>query len=235
MACEMELTGVNEIVQERHEDKYKTPSKEHGTDDGDNPMDASEGCPREPKQTDGDEKRTHNGWGQSILRLHRRTSPLSSASVALVFESEADDRQNHTDNNTSEGKATNTLAPASPLLKYDGKRGKAHIHGAVDDGDIDGGNEDDRLLEQQQPRSSQGVLELMGSRTWWLVCVESGDVHFSCELGHVLGALAQDVRRVCLWDEDGAGNPGDASEGSHEPVEPTPALSLAKEASCNGT
>lgn len=147
MLHEKELTGVNEIVQEGHEDKDETPGKEHGTDNGDDPVDAGESCPSEPKQADGDKKRTHNGWGQSVLRLHRRTSPLSRTGVALVFKREADDGENNTDNNTSEGKATNALAPTSPLLKYDGKRGKTHIHGAVDDGDIDGGDEDNRLLE----------------------------------------------------------------------------------------
>lgn len=166
-----ELAGVNEIVQERHEDKDETPGKEHGTDDWDDPVNTGKRCPSEPKETDGNEKGTHDCWWQSVFRLHRGTSFPSSASVALIFKGKANNAENNTNNNTSEGKSTNTLAPASPFLKDDGKRSEAHVHGAVDDGDIDGGDEDDRLFEQQQPGSGESVLELMSSRAWWLVCI----------------------------------------------------------------
>jgi len=99
---------------------------------------------------------------------------MSSADldVTLVVENGVQNGKDHTDRDTEESEATNTLGPAAVLLVDDWKCAEKHVPSqrisicadvriyqggglqcAVNDGHVDGKEEDDWLAEKKNPRA----------------------------------------------------------------------------------
>jgi len=105
-----------------------------------------------------------------------------------------------------------------------------HVKGGVDDGEVEGEQENDRLLEQQDPRSTESSIEEL-SDFHLLVLLEFASVNTSSRLAECLGTLAEEHRSVGLGDEESSNNGQDTGEDGKKSCDPSPSSSFTQESS----
>lgn len=196
-------------------------------------MDAVAVGPGEPEQSDGQQNGTDQGRGQTSLGRRHSASLLRRPLVAPIVKDAAHRRDGHAHGNTDEGQTADTGLPAPALLEDDGERGEAEIQRAVDDGHVDGGEQDDRLAEQQDPGARHGHLHLAADALLGLALVQLGDVDLARLLGEGDCALSQQHGCVRLGVNERVDDPEDAGEDGRQALDPSPTLGLAKEAASN--
>lgn len=230
------LTRINEVVHQRQENQNDTRCKECGTNDGDDPVNRRTVGPCEPEQTNRQQNRAQNRrWQSSLGRSHATRGDSHNALVSLVIENAAHSREAHTDGNTNESETANARAPATSLLENNREGSEAHIQGSVDDSHVDGSQEDNGLLEEEDPWAGEGNLELAGDGLLGLAHVHSANVNITSSLGQLGGAAAQQNGGVCLGVQESAENPEDATENGSHTLNPAPAFSLTEETTGDGT
>lgn len=147
--------------------------------------------PCEPEETNGQQNRAQNRrWQSGLRRGHTARGDGHNALVSLVVENTAHSRETHTDGDTNEGQATNSRAPATSLLKNNREGSEAHVQSAVDDGHVDGGQENNGFLEEEDPWAREGDLELAGDGLLGLAHVHSADVNIPSSLRKLGSATA---------------------------------------------
>lgn len=199
-------------------------------------MNAGAVGPREPEEANRNQDGSENGgWQTGFGRRVAIGSLGSSPQISLVVEHGSDSRQSHTNGNADKCQTTNARAPATTFLVDNGESSEAHVESTVDDGHVQGDEKDDGLPDEKLPRSQQGNLELIANALDWLSRLESRNVDLASFLAQGNGALAEQNRGICLGVYDRAENPNNTSEDGDESLNPSPALGLTKEATCNGT
>lgn len=157
-------------------------------------------CPGKPEQTNGDEEGANDAGSEPIFRRQNGCILfLLHLDVVLVVDIGSDGGQDDANRGARERHATQTGAPASGALKDDGIGRKVEIHGAVDDNHVDGGDQNDWLSEQKDPRPYQRDLELLPGRGGWLVGIESRNLMSPIKL-HLLTVVSLSGGSPCWCD-----------------------------------
>lgn len=198
-------------------------------------MDAVAVRPGKPEHAHWDQDGTNKTRGQTSLRRCRSIVGRSNAHVPLVVKHASNDSTSHTNCDTDESQAADTSAPALVLLEDDGEGCEAEIQSTVDDGHVDGSQENNGLHEEEDPWSEQGNLELRADSLVRLAKVQLGDVHLAGPLGQSSSAALKKDRGIGLGVGQGADDPENAVEDGNHAHDPTPALIFAKEATSNRT
>lgn len=192
--------------------------------------------PCEPEQANRQQNRAQNRrWQSSLGRSNTARGDSHDALVSLVVKNAAHSRETHTDGDADESQATDSRAPATSLLENNGESSEAHVQSSVDDGHVDGSQEDNGFLEEEDPWAREGDLELAANGLLGLAHVHPADVHITSSLGQLGSATAQQDRGVRLGVQEGAENPENAAENGRQTLNPAPALGLAEEAASDGT
>ena len=155
-----QLTRINEVVHQRQEHQHEAASKDGRAHDGHNPMDFLSVCPGKPKESSRNQDRPNKCGRESSLWWCHAAAGSHGTHIPLVVEHGANDCQHHANGDSAKGEAADTRAPSTTLLEDDGECGEAHVQSAVDDGHVDGGQQNDGLLEEQDPWSHERHLEL---------------------------------------------------------------------------
>ena len=190
--------------------------------------------PGKPEQPDGDGDATNHDDRQTGLGGCEATVRGGDLGVAFVVEQVEHCGEEHADEHAQEGKTANALVPAAMLLVDDREGAKEHVERPVDDGHVDGKQQDDGLAEQQDPGPLEGGDKGLADGGAALVAVEAGDVHLAGQLGQSRGALSKEDRGVGFGDVERAEDPHGAREDGQEALDPAPALRVAEEASDDG-
>ena len=227
--------GVDEVVHHAEEDEHHAETEGYAGENGHDPVDARGVGPGEPEETNGDSNTTNHGGRQTSLRWCKTLVFIAESGVALVVPDAVNDGDNHTDGHTKEGKTANTRAPAAVLLVDDGERTEQHVESSVNDGHVDADEEDDGLLEQQDPGTRERSLEDLAEGGRALVDIATALVDLSSALRELGGTLAKNDRGVGLREEEAANDPEDTGEDGHDTLNPAPANGLTDETTDNWT
>lgn len=192
-------------------------------------MNAGAVGPGKPEEADGEKNGADNGRRKSSLGGRHAIVGSSHLLITLVVKHVASDGDQHANSDSDKGQPSDAGAPAAALLEHDGEGGEAQIQGAVDDGHVDGGEQDDGLLEQEDPGPHEGNLELGGDGRLGLAGVDLGDVDFARLLGESLGASTKEHRSIRLGNDEGVDDPDDTGEDGHQTLDPAPTLCLTEE------
>lgn len=154
---------------------------------------------------------------------------------SLVVKDVTSHGDEHAHKHAKECKTTNAGGPATTLLEDNRERSEGQVQRTVDDGHVNRGEENNGLLEQEDPGTEQGKRDPVLDGQLGLANVKLADVLLACTLGELLGANAKEPRGIGLGAEEHAGKPKDAHEDSHHAFEPTETRGVTKEAASNGT
>jgi hypothetical protein len=227
--------GVNEVVHHAEEDEHHAETEGYAGENGHDPVDAWGVGPGEPEEADGDCNTAKHGGRQTSLRWCETLVLIAKPGVALVVPNAVSYGDDHTDSHTKEGKAANTRTPAAVLLVDNWERAKQHVESSVNDGHVDADEEDNGLLEQQDPGTRKRSLEDLAKGGWALVDITATLVDLSSALGKLGGTLAENDRGVGFGEEEAANDPENTGEDGHDTLNPAPADSLANETTDNWT
>jgi len=100
-----------------------------------------------------------------------------------------------------------------------------HVKSGVDDGEVEREQEDNRLLEQQDPRSTESGLEELAD-FHLLVLLKLASVNSTSRLAKGFGTLSKKDRGVCLGDEESSDDSQDSSEDCKKSCNPSPPSSF---------
>lgn len=106
-------------------------------------------------------------------------------------------------------------------LEDDGIRREIEVQHPIDDGAVDAEDGDDRLDDEELPRSGEGSLEQVPDVERCL-CVGSETVDPSRDLGQFLGPGTEDEGCVRLGAEEEEDEEDDAAEDGEETLDPPP-------------
>jgi hypothetical protein len=105
-----------------------------------------------------------------------------------------------------------------------------HVESGIDDGEVEGEQENDRLFEQQNPRSTESSLEEL-SNLHFLVLFEFASVNSSGCLAKCFGTLSQKNRGISLGDEEGSNDGQDTGKDRKKSGNPSPPSSFTQKSS----
>lgn len=95
--------------------------------------------------------------------------------------------------------------------------------------------EDDRLPEEKNPRAQQGDFHALANGHLRLPDVKLAHVDLAGLLRKSFGSAAEQGRGICFGAGEGADDPESQHEECHQSHEPTHALGMAKESTCDGS
>lgn len=226
--------SVNQVVEDTKEDENHAEAEGNTGSDTGHPVDGRRVGPGEPEETNGQCKAAKHGRRKTSLGRSHAAILLLNLDVVLVVPDGEGYGEEHTDHDTQEGQATNALAPATVDLVDDRESGEEHVESAVDDGHVDGEEQHNGLLEEQDPGTRQGGLEGLDERRAATLVVHLANVDLTSHLGQLSSTLTQQNGGVGLGDEDGAHDPEKTREGGQEAHDPAPASVHAEEATDDG-
>jgi hypothetical protein len=105
-----------------------------------------------------------------------------------------------------------------------------HIKCGVNDGEVEGEQENDRLFEQQNPRSTESSLEELAN-LHFLVLFKFASVNPTSRLAKCFGTLSKEHRGVSLGDEESSNDGQDTSEDRNKSRDPSPTSGFAQKSS----
>lgn len=149
------------------------------------------------------------------------TKPGDEAGVDDVYIGGGDCGEGHADADAEEGEACDSCGPVAGLLVDDGVGCEVEVEDAVDEGHVEGEEEEDGLGAEHEPWADEAVAEL------FLGAVAGGD--FACA-AEFAGLLLQEICRVCLGEEEDDCGVDDAADDEDDPEVPAPGGVLRDEA-----
>ncbi len=122
--------------------------------------------PREPEHANWEGDSTRQGRHETRLWRGTRGGCCSGGpDVAPIVPNGISDSNHHAYHDAEERETSYSFAPAAHFLEDDWKGSEEHVQRAVDDGHIDGDEEDDWFTEEEDPGTNQGSFEaLLGGR-----------------------------------------------------------------------
>ena len=139
--------------------------------------------PAEPEETGGDEP----GEGDEVREASFRLGPSETGDEAGVDDVDVgrgDCGEGHADADAEEGEACDAGGPVAGLLVDDGVGCEVEVEDAVDQGHVEGEEEEDGFSAEHEPGADEAVAEL------FLGAVVGGD--FACA-AEFAGLLVQEI------------------------------------------
>lgn len=227
--CCVDKIRVGEVVHGRKEDENHAETEGSTTNDRNDPVNAGAISSSKDGETDDDGDGTDHSRRQTCLGRSDTTVLVSNATVsAILVEDDVCKGDEHADQDTKEGKATDAWAPSSTLLEDDGEGTKKRVKHSIDDSNVNGKQSDDGLVDKEEPRTTESNLEL-GLESGVTALVELADVALSSDLCELLCTPSKKNRSVGLRHGDGADNSDDAGKDGEEADDPLPASAFAEE------
>jgi len=144
---------VDQVVHDTEEDEDHAEAEGDAGRDAGHPVDGRVVGPGEPEQADGNGNRCNQaGWEAGLGRREPAVLGLRP-DVALVVGDGVRDGEEHADHDAQEGETPDALVPPAVQLVYDRERGEEHVERSVDDGHVDGKEQDNGLPEEENPRA----------------------------------------------------------------------------------
>lgn len=177
--------------------------------------------PSEPEQTDGKGRAADDDGGKTPFGDGH---VLVGGQLAVVGRLEQDDEERGeelADDHAEEGKAADAGVEAVHLLEDERIRGQEEIQQAVDEGHVDGEQEDDRLGEEDAQGPTEVLVDELAEVDFDLLLlrVDAPVLGASSEFG---GFLDEEHGRVGLLHEQHVENPGESAHDAHEILGPSP-------------
>lgn len=186
-------------------------------------------------ETDDNGDGTNHSRRQSSLGRSDTTVLVGNTTVpAVLVEDDVGECDDHAYQNTKESKTTDSWAPSSTLLEDDGESAEKRVEHTIDDGNVDGEESNDGLVDEKQPRTAKSDLKL-GLESSVASLVELADVVVTSDLCELLSAPSQKNGSVSLRHGDSTENRDDGGKDGKESDEPLPSSALAEEATSDGT
>ncbi len=194
------------------------------------------GGPSEPEEADGEEggaddhgDETLLGDGLAAVLGHFSRVPRLGC---VGYNAHGDD---DTDGDGQEGEGADAEVPAALLLEGDGVGFEKEVEDAVDEGHVDGDEDEDGFGEEHFPGAVEVFLGDFGEVDGVLVDGGVDGPIFGFETAGG-GAALEDDWGVGFVAEEEAGDARDGGHDEGEPGGPSPAeMALREEASCDGT
>lgn len=155
---------------------------------------------KEEKKGEGVGRRTTNGhaarsdnrrWETRLGRRKARLGLLHHLDIPLIIKNRVRDSGHHAHADTQECQSANTRTPPADFLKDDGESGEEHVQRAVDNGHVDGEQQDNGLAKEEDKGPREGRLEGFAEADTALLGVGLRAVAFARELGELGGAAAE--------------------------------------------
>lgn len=151
----MPHVDIDDVVQALQENHQDTPSDEDTRDDLGDPGDVGVGGPGKPEEADGEDEGTEDHGGETFFGDH----------FAVLFELAREARfgdpgngsraEEDPDEDANEGESAEAGCPAPRLLEGDGVGFEEEVEDAVDEGHVEGDEEEDRFLKEHDERAEK--------------------------------------------------------------------------------
>ncbi|KAM0155729.1 hypothetical protein ACHAQE_006647 [Botrytis cinerea] len=141
----VDIDDVIQALQENHQD---TPPDEDTRDDLWNPGDVGVGGPGKPEESDGEDYGTEDHGGETFFGDDLAVFFELAREAGLGDPGNGSGAEEDSDEDSDEGEGAEAGGPAARLLEGDGVGFEEEVENAVDEGHVEGDEEENRFLKE---------------------------------------------------------------------------------------
>lgn len=223
------LVGVDQVVVCRVVEEDEAKADRPTTESGSNPVKARVRSPCKDEHSNGDEPAGEHHGDQTNLRRRLAVVLGTHLEVVLVDQRREECRHDNAEGKGDEHETGDTSRIAFALLVHNREGDEEHVEKTVENTHVQRNQKHNEFSEKQLEGSDHEDLDSLAHG--FLVNVLLSNVALITSLlAKLFGAASKNSRRVCLGDGKGDENIDAAGKDKLDPVEPTPASSIRKEA-----
>lgn len=205
------------------EDGEDAEAEEEAGEGGDDPGGGAHvAAPAEPKQAGGEDDATRHDDGEAPFRHGDVVVGLEFAHVLLVCEEDDEEADHDADDEGHVGQARDAQAEAVDLPEDDFVRGEVEVEQAVDEGHVDGDEEDDGFGEEDSQRT-RDVLDCELFQVDFDLFLFGMDAPVAGEATKLGGFADEDDRTISFGLEEDGQNARDVAHDGGNISGPSPA------------